>query len=97
MGDSELGWNDFRLPGCGECFDNEDGSSRQDELRRCRTGEEAHLVSEPDNPHDPLAVAIVRATGVRAGYLRRPSAQWVAQKVVARRAFQTAIVDRGKA
>src|SRR3546814_19312168 len=96
MGDSELGWNDFSLPGCGECFDNEDGSSRQDELRRCRTGEEAHLVREPDNPHDPLAVAIVSARGVRVGYLRRQYAQWIAPKIDDGRAFPAAIVERVK-
>src|SRR3546814_19402612 len=62
MGDSELGWNDFSLPGCGECFDNEDGSSRQDELRRCRTGEEEHLVREQIGRHTSELPSLKRNT-----------------------------------
>lgn len=89
-------WNDFSLPGCGEWYDNEDGSSRQEELRRCRPGESVDLVREPDNPHDPLAVAIVSARGIRVGYLRRQYAQWIAAKIDDGRAFPVAIVERVK-
>ena len=76
-----MGWNDFSLPGCGEWFDNEDGSSRQVELARCEVGEPVMLVREPENPHDHLAVAIVTMRGVRVGYLRRDRAAWIAPKV----------------
>ena len=76
-----MGWNDFSLAGCGEWFDNEDGSSRQVELARCRPGEMAELVREPDNPHDARAVAIVSCRGVRVGYLRRERAVWIGSKI----------------
>lgn len=76
-----MGWNDFSLPACGERHDNEDGTSRQHELRRCEPGEIVDLVREPDNPHDPLAVAIVSARGVRVGYLARERAMWIGSKI----------------
>lgn len=81
MGRVALGWNDFSLPACGECFDNDDGTSRQEELRRCEPGEIVDLVREPHNQHDPLAVAIFSARGVRLGYLRRDRAQWIGSKI----------------
>lgn len=76
-----MGWNDFSLPACGEWYDNEDGTSRQDELRRCEPGEIVDLVREPENPHDPLAVAIISIRGIRVGYLRRDRAQWIGSKI----------------
>lgn len=76
-----MGWNDFSLPACGELFDNDDGTSRQDELRRCESGELLDLVREPDNPHDRLAVGIFTTRGVRVGYLRRDRAQWIGSKI----------------
>lgn len=79
-GDS-VGWCDFSLPACGEQFDNEDGTSRQAELARCQAGDWLDLVREPDNPHDPMAVAIFTDRGVRVGYLRRDRAQWIGSKI----------------
>lgn len=76
-----MGWNDFSLPACGELFDNEDGTSRQEELRRCERGELLDLVREPENPHDRLAVGIFTTRGVRVGYLRRDRAQWIGSKI----------------
>lgn len=76
-----MGWNDFSLPACGEWFDNEDGTSRQDELRNCAPGEVIRLVREPDNPHDRMAVALVSARGIRVGYLRRDRAVWIGSKI----------------
>ena len=76
-----MGWNDFSLPGCGEWYDNEDGSSRQVELARCSVGEWADLVREPHNPHDPRAVAIMSLRGVRVGYIRRDRAAWLCGKL----------------
>lgn len=76
-----MGWNDFSLPACGERHDNEDGTSRQDELRRCAPGEFLELVREPHNPHDPMAVAVVSARGVRVGYLNRTRARWIGSKI----------------
>lgn len=76
-----MGFNDFRLSAVGTWYDNEDGSSRQAELARCRRGERVDLVREPDNPHDHLAVAIRSSRGVRVGYLGRERATWIAPKI----------------
>lgn len=76
-----MGWNDFSLPAVGCSFDNEDGSSRQLELAECRPGDPLDLVREPANPHDPLAVAIVTASGTKVGYLSRDRACWIAPKI----------------
>jgi len=76
-----MGWNDFRLAAVGTKYDNEDGSRRQDELRRCQPGEPVALVRQPGNPHDPRAVAIVSARGVCIGFLSRDHAGWVGSKI----------------
>ncbi|GEM_PF-1190775 len=76
-----VGWNDFSLPAVGERFDNDDGTSRQDELARCQPGEMIHLVREPHNRHDPGAVALITERGVCVGYLGRERAQWIGSKI----------------
>lgn len=48
---------------------NADGSSRQAIIRQCSVGESLELRREPDNPHDPFAVAVFRSTGQQLGYL----------------------------
>jgi hypothetical protein len=76
-----MGWNDFSLPAVGEWFDNEDGTSRQSELALCQRGEQVHLVREPENPHDRMAVAVFSCRGIRVGYLRRDRAVWIGSKI----------------
>jgi len=76
-----MGWNDFSLPAVGERFENEDGTSRQEELARCRPGEQVQLVREPENPHDRMAVAVVSCRGIKVGYLRRDRAVWIGSKL----------------
>lgn len=76
-----MGWNDFSLPACGETYDNEDGSSRQDEIARLEPGDLLFLVREPENPHDPLAVAIHSERGVCVGYIRSVHAGWIGSKI----------------
>lgn len=76
-----MGWNDFSLPACGEWYDNDDGTSRQEELSRCETGDPLALIREPDNPHDPMAVAVFTARGIRVGYLSRERAGWIGSKM----------------
>ena len=61
----------------GEQFPNADGSSRQVEIGQCRVGELVHLRREPDNPADPMAVAVYSARKVQVGYLRRADAMWI--------------------
>lgn len=60
----------------GESFNNPDGSSRQDEIRRCGVGESVRLQPEPDNPHDPNAVAVYSLRSVKIGYLCRADASY---------------------
>ena len=76
-----MGICDFRLPACGEWYDNEDGTSRQAELARCVPGDPLKLVREPDNPHDPRAVAVFTLNDIRVGYLRRDRAAWLGSKI----------------
>ncbi|MGK6354709.1 HIRAN domain-containing protein [Sphingomonas sp. DT-207] len=91
-----MGWNDFSLPACGEWYVNEDGTSRQAELALCEPGDWLQLVREPENPHDPMAVAIVTTRGVCIGYLRRDRAVWIGSKID--RGYDVrAIVERVKA
>ena len=81
MGRSVLGWNDFSLTACGETFPNEDGGSRQDELRRCQPGETVYLKREPFNEHDHMAVAVLTCRQVKVGYLARDRAVWIGSKI----------------
>lgn len=76
-----MGSNDFSLPAIGERHDNDDGSSRQDELARCRPGDPVRLVREPENPHDAMAVAVLTSRGVKVGYLKRGRAVWIGSKM----------------
>ncbi len=76
-----MGWCDFRLPAVGTSYDNEDGTSRQAELRVLARGHKLFLVREPENPHDPRAVAVVSERQVRVAYLRRDHAGWVGSKI----------------
>ena len=78
---SRVGFNDFSLAAVGCFYDNDDGSSRQMELRECLPGDPIDLVRQPDNPHDRLAVAVVTASGTCVGFLGRDRAAWIAPKI----------------
>lgn len=70
-----------RLIGVGQQFANADGTSRQDELKRCGIGESVTLRAEPDNPKDGNAIAIDSVRGVQIGYISRRDAVWVGQEL----------------
>jgi hypothetical protein len=76
-----MGINDFRLRLVGERFDNEDGSSRQEELARCAVGEPVELIREPSNPHDPSAVAVYSCRRVQIGYVGADRSAWIGSKM----------------
>ncbi|WP_159981930.1 MULTISPECIES: HIRAN domain-containing protein [unclassified Novosphingobium] len=76
-----MGWNDFSLPAVGERHDNDDGTSRQEELAHCQPGEEVRLVREPENEHDRMAVAVISCRGIKVGYLKRDRAVWIGSKI----------------
>ena len=61
----------FKIPVVGVTFPNPNGSDRQQFIKQCRPGETIRLIREPDNPHDPLAVAVLRANDQQVGYLPR--------------------------
>ena len=90
---SMLASNEYLLIGTGERFANSDGSSRQDELGRCRPGEAIRLEREPDNPRDPMAVALYSSRGVQVGYLGREQAKWLAPLIDGGHSLSV-IVDR---
>jgi hypothetical protein len=76
-----MGINDFRLRVAGTQFDNEDGTSRQEELACCSVGEAVTLQREPTNPHDPSAVAVYSSRGVKIGYLGADYCGWIGSKI----------------
>jgi len=60
---------------------NQDGSSRQAIIERCCRLESLTLHREPDNPHDPNAVAVLRANGEQIGYLYRELAKVISHRL----------------
>jgi hypothetical protein len=62
----------------GVSYKNDDGSSRQKIISRCKVGEELDIIPEPTNRHDPGAMQVCRKTGEQLGYWhaggRMPSA-----------------------
>ncbi len=67
----------YSLSVVGESYDNDDGTSRQKIIRRCKAGDQIVLRREPDNPYDPNAIAVTTAAGEQIGYLSRDNAEWV--------------------
>lgn len=45
----------------------------QDAIARCRAGDVVKLCLEPDNPHDPLAIAVRTMSGEKIGHIARTS------------------------
>jgi hypothetical protein len=79
-----LDWEDamgeYFIAVVGESFDNDDGTSRQEELRLCEEGDRVSLVRQPDNPRDPNCVAVISANGVQIGNISRDDA-WLAERL----------------
>lgn len=61
----------------GIMYKNDDGTDRQEILRRCQEGDEVELVREPNNMYDPNAVAVY-VGNEQVGYLFREEASEVA-------------------
>lgn len=57
------------------------GGERQDEIVRLREGQQIILIREPDNPHDPDAVALFTENGKDVGYLPREIAAEIASRL----------------
>jgi hypothetical protein len=52
----------------GVSFKNDDGSSRQEIISRCKVGEELDIIPEPTNRHDRGAMKVCRKNGEQLGY-----------------------------
>jgi hypothetical protein len=48
---------------------NADGTDRQKIAAKCVPGEALSLIREPNNPHDPNAIALFRRNGQQLGYV----------------------------
>ena len=62
-------WRSTFCKVAGVTFENEDGSSRQQFISRCRVGERVALTREIDNPYSEYATAVVRNNGQQIGYV----------------------------
>lgn len=72
---------------------NDDGTSRQAILKKCRVGEALTLSHEP-MPESPYAVAVRRAsTGEQLGWLPTNTAVQISQKLKAGRRIDARIED----
>ena len=66
----------------GVCFENDDGTHRQDILKKCEKGMRVNLIPEPDNPYDENAVKVVlENTSEQLGYLNRYQAPDIIEKI----------------
>lgn len=72
---------EFQLRVVGTHFDNDDGSSRMEEIDACAIGDEVHLVRERQNRFDPSAVAVVTERWVRIGYIGADRCGWIGSKI----------------
>jgi hypothetical protein len=61
----------------GADFLNKRGPTRRFEIALCNPGEPVHLVPEPRNKVDPLAIAVMSARGIQIGYVRAEQAQYI--------------------
>ena len=53
----------------GESYNNDDGASRQDIIRRMRANESVQLQADPTNPHDRWAVKVLTQSEEQIGWL----------------------------
>lgn len=52
----------------GVTFNNDDGSSRQRAISRCKVGEELEIIPEPTNQYQSGAMKVCRKNGEQLGY-----------------------------
>jgi hypothetical protein len=76
----------------GVSFANADGSKRQQIAERCRPGDPLMLVREPDNPHDPWAIAVRTQAGAQLGYIGYHLSRRLAAEMDAHRRITAEIV-----
>jgi HIRAN domain-containing protein len=64
----------------GESVDNDDGSSRQDEIRKCAARQPVTLVRDPANKYDANCVKVISARGVQIGNISRDD-DWICERM----------------
>lgn len=60
---------------------NDDGTSRQEILSRCTSGDSVNLVREPENPHDSNAIKLCLENGEQIGYIGKDLADRMAMEI----------------
>ena len=81
MHDGKLASGEFYSSVVGVSHKNPDGSDRQAHIKKyCKAGAPLTLEREPQNPHDPNAIAVL-CNGVQIGYLRGRMAQEYAESI----------------
>lgn len=71
----------YPIPLSGESFKNDDGSSRQSELKRCQAGEPVNLERQPNNPHDSNAIFVRSSRGIGIGFIGKDYNSWIAERM----------------
>jgi hypothetical protein len=72
---------DMTLSVVGGIHPNADGSNRLFEIALCAPGEPIDLGPEPQNKHDPSAVAVFSCRGVQIGYLSAERCGWIGARM----------------
>ena len=67
----------------GVTFPNDDGSERQEIIRRCKTGETLVLRHDPDNAYSDFAVQVLRQNGEQLGHAPEYLAEWICKELSA--------------
>jgi MFS superfamily sulfate permease-like transporter len=75
------GGNEFYTKVSGVTRQNDDGSDRQQILKRCRDGEKLDLVRDPKNPYDENAIRVCRKNGEQLGFISAETAEQLARKI----------------
>jgi hypothetical protein len=84
---------EFSLAVVGINYPNADRTNRRFELALCVPGEPVRLVLEPDNKHDPAAVAVFSCRNMQIGYLSRERCLWVGSRMRAGEDHQVIFQD----
>ena len=65
----------------GVTFPNDDGSERQEIIRRCKAGEHLILRHQPDNAYSEFAVQVLRKNGQQIGHAPEYLAEWICKEL----------------
>ena len=92
MDSDERAQRSWRCAVVGSAHRNTDGTSRQDLIKMCHTGDAIDLRREPDNQHDSNAIAVWAPNG-QIGYISRGRAERMASEMDGGKIFHAKISD----